>query len=169
MVKPKLSPWMMMTLCGICLRDGATGATGFSQSPETCDDAGMCWWWWWCWWWRWWQWQCLCQWLCTLLSVMRARSQMAGFLRDSACGPFQPAWGFCGLGRLPTKVTVSRTGDGSGNEFNISAADSCTLIVVPVKQIEHIQWERERLRVYLDDSQVIVSTPLPFFFFFFTI
>lgn len=104
-----------------------------------------------------------------LSSVWRvARSQMAGFLRDSACELFQPAWGFCGLGRLPTKVTVSRMGDASGNEFNISAADSCTLIVVPVKQIEHIQWERERLRVYLDDSQVIVSTPLPFFFLFFT-
>lgn len=64
-----------------------------------------------------------------------------------------------GLGRLPTKVTVSRTENGSGNEFNISAADSCTLIVAPVKQTEHFQ----RLRVYLDDLQVIVSHLLPFF------
>lgn len=44
-----------------------------------------------------------------------------------------------GLGRLPVKVTVSKTGDGSENELNISTADSGTLIVVPVKQIEHFQ------------------------------
>lgn len=31
--------------------------------------------------------------------------------------------------RLPTKVIVSRKGDRSGNEFNISTADSCNLIV----------------------------------------
>lgn len=31
--------------------------------------------------------------------------------------------------RLPTKVTVSRNGDRTGNEFNISSADSCNLIV----------------------------------------
>lgn len=31
--------------------------------------------------------------------------------------------------RLPTKVTVSRKRDRDGNEFNISTADSCNLIV----------------------------------------
>lgn len=41
--------------------------------------------------------------------------------------------------RLPTKVIVSRKGDRTGNEFNISSADSCNLIVVPVKQIQHFQ------------------------------
>lgn len=37
--------------------------------------------------------------------------------------------------RLPIKVIVSRKEDRMGNEFNISSADRCNLIVVPVKQI----------------------------------
>lgn len=40
---------------------------------------------------------------------------------------------------FPPRSLSAERGDGSGNEFNISAADSCTLIVVPVKQIEHFQ------------------------------
>lgn len=51
-----------------------------------------------------------------------------------------------------------------GDEFNISAADSCTLIVVPVK--ERVLSMRGSIRVYLDDSIVIVSRPMPFFFTF---
>lgn len=116
----------MMTLCDICLRDAVTGGFGRAHESvmmlasvdddddEDVDDDN----------------NSDCASGFTLSSVWGvARSQMAGCLRDSACEPLQPAWGFSVLGRLPTKVTVSRTEDGSGNEFNISAADSCNLIV----------------------------------------
>lgn len=62
---------------------------------------------------------------------------MVGCLGDGACEPLQPARGVGGLGRLPTKVTVSTT-DGPGNAFNIPAADGCNLIVAPVKRIDRL-------------------------------
>lgn len=66
--------------------------------------------------------------VCTVSVWWISISQMAGSPRDGVCEPSPPAWGFCCL-RLPTKVTVSRKADRTGNEFNISSADSCNLIV----------------------------------------
>lgn len=70
------------------------------------------------------------------LSASRHEASPTGSNRPAPSRPPRPS--------PAAKVTVSRKKeDRSGNEFNISTADSCGLIVVPVKQIQHFQRGKE--------------------------